>query len=316
MKRYFYIILIVTAFSSIMAAKAQSDINMTTHWYNRANYNPASIAKVNYAYFFSNYRQQWIGVDGAPAVFNIQASEYIHKYRSAVGFSMVADKLGVTRAYNPMLTYAYRLAKSKSWSVSMGLSAGVFSRILDGTKFEAETGTDQYITYERESTISPDFNAGIEFQSAHFIVGLSSTHLSAIARSNTGFMNTNHRYGYVIYKNTNLKSINYNLGTQVVNRHNLTILEMNANIRFKKSTGLMDGAKEIFDIGFSYRTSRQMALLAGINILPNARISYVYEQSFSSGYFRNNTHEVAIEWRFLNKAASDHNPCDNEFWYH
>ena len=315
MKRYFFILIAITL-SSVKTVKAQSDINMATHWYNRTNYNPASIAKVNYAYFFSNYRQQWIGVDGAPRVFNIQASEYIHKYRSAVGFSLVADKLGVTRAYNPMLTYAYRLAKSKAWSVSMGLSAGVFSRLIDGTKFEAETTTDQYITYQRESTFSPDFNAGIELQTTHFIVGLSSTHLAAIAKPNSDFLNTNHHYGYLIYKNTNLTSINYNLGTQVVNRHNLTIMELNASIRFKKGTGLMGGAKEIFDLGFSYRTSRQVALLAGINILPNARIAYVYEQRFQNGYFRNNTHEIAIEWRILNKAASDHNPCDNEFWYH
>ncbi len=310
------LIQLIAAFLFITGVKAQSDINMTTHWYNRANYNPASIAKVNYAYFFSNYRQQWMGVDGAPRVFNIQASEYIHKYRSAVGFSLVADKLGVTQSYNPMITYAYRLAKSQNWALSLGLSAGVFSRTFDGTKFEAETSTDQYITYERESTIAPDFNTGVELQTTHFIIGLSSTHLASISKPESDFKNTNHRYGYLIYKNTNLKSINYNLGTQVVNRRDITILELNANIRFKRSTGLMDGAKEIFDLGFSYRTSRQMALIAGINILPNARIAYVYEQCFQNGYFRNNTHEIAIEWRIRNKAASDHNPCDNEYWYH
>ena len=51
---------------------AQSDISMATHWYNRANYNPASIARTDYIYLFTNVRQQWFGVEGAPQVFNIQ----------------------------------------------------------------------------------------------------------------------------------------------------------------------------------------------------------------------------------------------------
>lgn len=316
MKIRLYIFALLLAFSSCNHVKAQSDINMATHWYNRAVYNPSTIARPNYAYVFSGYRQQWMGVNGAPKVFNIQASNYFHKWRSALGFSLIADQLGATQVYNPTITYAERISKGQRWSFSMGLSAGIFSRTIDGTKFEAETTLDPSITYERETMLSPDFSAGVEFQTSHFILGLSSTHLQAITKSGSSFLNTNHRYAYLIYKNTVPRSFNYNIGTQVVNRSGLTIIEGNANVRFKKSTGLMDGAKEIFDLGFSYRSSKHLDLIVGINILPNARAAYVYAHSFRRGYNMNRTHEIAIEWRIPNKAASDHNICDNEFWYH
>jgi hypothetical protein len=118
-------------------AIAQADISMATHWYNRANYNPASIARTDYFYLFSNIREQWAGVDGAPKVFNVQASQYIHQMRSAFGISLVGEKVGLTYAYNPMVTYADRFSNDKDWAFSMGLSAGVFARIVNGSLFEA-----------------------------------------------------------------------------------------------------------------------------------------------------------------------------------
>lgn len=143
MRNRLTIILIITAaiFSGVKTF-AQADISMATHWYNRANYNPASIARPEYLYFFSNVRQQWLGINGSPAVFNIQLSQYIHPMRSAFGISLVGDKIGVTRAYNPMLTYAYRIANDPEWSFSMGLAAGVFTRFIDGSLYEPVIVTD------------------------------------------------------------------------------------------------------------------------------------------------------------------------------
>ena len=296
---------------------AQADISMATHWYNRANYNPASIARPDYIYLFSNVRKQWLGIDGSPTVFNVQASEYIHNMRSAFGISLVSDRLGATQSINPLLTYAYRIESNRNWSLSMGLSAGVFSREIDGSLFEAQNVTDPTLYYNMERVLKPDANVGIEFQSKHFILGLSSTHILSMARDSTTFLNTNHRYGYAIYKNTDSELFNYNLGLQVVNRYNLTVLEWNTSIRFKSATGLTTGAREIFDIGLTYRTSKQMTLLLGVNINSNFRVGYAYDQSFSTGISKNATHEVMLEYRIPSKAASTCIQCRNEdYWYY
>jgi len=298
-----------------MKVLAQADICMSSHWYNRANYNPASIARPNYMYLFCNVRQQWVGVSGAPRVFNVQGSEYIHDLHSAFGLSLVADKIGVTQAFNPMLSYAYRIADDPTWAFSMGLSAGVFSRSIDGSLYDAEITSDPSIQYDMEKTLRPDANVGFEFQSTHFIFSLSSTHLLSIGKSDSLFLNSNHRYGSVVYKNSSPELFIYSLGFQVVNRNNLTVLEWNTCIRVKNGTGLLRGSQEIFDLGLTYRTSKEIALLFGLNISPNLKVGYAYIQSFIPRYYTNSTHEVMLEYRIPEKAASTRKCGKEGYWY-
>lgn len=295
---------------------AQADISMVTHWYNRANYNPAFITRTDYVYLFSNFRQQWLGIDGAPQVINLQASEYIHSIRSAFGVSFVGDKIGVTRTYNPMLSYAFRLAKDDELSFSMGLSAGLFTRSLNGSLFEADDESDPTLFYHKENIYKPDANLGFEFQNSHFIVGLSSTHLFSIFNPSDILAYSNHRFGYVIYKNYNQQLINYSFGFQAVNRSKLTVYEGNITVRLKHQTGLLLGAKEIIDLGVTYRSTRQLTLLIGVNLTPDIRFGYAYDQSFRTGFLGNGTHEIMLEYRIPNLASTTKLRCEDAiFWY-
>ena len=295
---------------------SQTDISMATNWYNRANYNPASIAREDYIYIFSDIQKQWLGVNGSPKVLNVQASEYIYTLHSAFGISLVSDQLGLTNTINTLLTYAYRIKGLSDWSVSMGLSAGIFSRSVDGSLFEPGILADPVLYNNLVTTLLPDANTGIEFQYTHLIAGLASTHILSIGKTDNAFLNSTHFYSYLIYKNTDSELLNYNAGVQVVKGPVLTILEGNASVRFKKGTGLTTGPSEIFDIGLSYRTSKQLILLLGFNITSNMRIGYVYDQSFSVGFSSNSTHEIMLEYRIPSKAASSCN-CNKEgYWYY
>jgi len=313
------IVFIVTFFTCwfvyIPAVYSQDDISLSSNWYNRANYNPASIAREDYLYLFSSVQKQWLGVDGSPTVFSFQASQYYYNLHSAFGISVVNDHLALTNSINPMLTYAYRISGKSDWSLSMGLSAGVFSRSIDGSLFEPGSLADPALYYNLNTTIRPDVNTGIEFQSSRFLFGLSATHLFSFATANNLFLNSGHLYSYFMYRNTDAEILNYNVGAQVIKGPILTVLEGNASIRFKKPTGLSSGAREIFDIGLSYRTSHQLILLLGLNIDPTMRIGYAYNQSFTVGFSANPSHEIILEYRIPSKVSSACN-CQNEsYWY-
>jgi type IX secretion system PorP/SprF family membrane protein len=308
-------ILLFFCFFPVKKAGAQTDICLATHHYNRINFNPSSIVRPDYLYLFSNARMQWLGVKGAPKVYNIQASEYINDLSSAFGFSLISDNIGVTKVLNPMFIYAYRISDNRNWSLSMGLSAGVFSRSIDGTQYEAETIEDPSIAYSVETKTSPDVNLGFEFQNTHFVVSLSSTHLLAIGKSDSSFLNSNHRYLSVLYRNTDQRWYNYNFGLQLINRNNLTILEASTYFRFKYPTGLVSGPQEVCELGAIYRTSRQLTLCFGLNMLPNFRIGYYYTQSFISGYYLSTTHEIMLEYRIRRKEANVRKHRDEGYWY-
>jgi type IX secretion system PorP/SprF family membrane protein len=321
MKRQYAYVLTAISLMSGIKVMAQADISMSTHWNNRATYNPAFIARTDYLYLFSNARHQWVGVKGAPETFSVQASEYFNSLQSAFGLSFVSDAVGVTRAFNPMLTYAYRIVKNQDWALSMGLSGGVFIRTINGSLFEADNILDPSISYNYEKYLRPDVNVGFEYQSAHFIYGISSTHLFSIGKSDSLFLNSNHRYGYVIYRNNNPKLFSYSFGMQVVNRYNLTVLEGSLSFRLKQPAKLLilpliKGSQEILDFGLTYRSSRQISLLFGVMLSPYLRIGYAYDQSVFANYSRNGTHEIMLEYRIPAKAASTVKRCvDKEFWY-
>ena len=315
-KQFLLYFLLMNSFVFIPRCFSQADISMATNWYNRANYNPASIARENYIYLFSNVQRQWFGVGGSPTVLNVQASQYIYNMHSAFGISLVSDKLGLTSTINPMFTYAYRISGSSDWSVSMGLSAGIFSRTVDGSQFEPGVIADPALYNNLITSFLPDANTGIEFQSKYLIAGISSTHLFSIGNAESSFLNSNHLYGYLIYKNTDSEVLNYNAGMQIVKGPILTVFEGNASLRFKKATGLTTGPHEIFDIGLSYRTSNQLILLLGVNMSPNMRIGYAYDQSFSVGFNVNSSHEIMLEYRIPSAVSSSCNCKSEGLWYY
>ncbi|MGC3978530.1 MAG: PorP/SprF family type IX secretion system membrane protein [Paludibacteraceae bacterium] len=308
--------LIFTLFLSLsFCVFSQTDISMATSWYNRGNYNPASIAHTDYAYLFSNIRKQWMGIDGSPTVFNVQASTYSNSLKSAFGVSVVNDVIGVSTAFNPMFTYAYRLSNEPDWSFSFGLSLGFFYRTIDITRYSPVNENDATLYNDAESITKPDANFGIEFQNKHFIFGASTTHLFSIHKNDSVFLNNNHRYVYAIYKNTGSDILNFYIGTQLANRANVFVWEGNTNVRFKLPTGLQNGSRELFDIGLTVRSSKQMTALFGMNITANFRIGYAYDQTFRTGYNQNGTHELMFEYRIPVKSAECEACRDQELWY-
>lgn len=294
---------------------SQTDISMATHWYNRGNYNPASIARTDYIYLFSNVRSQWTGITGAPRVGNVQVSGYFNSINSAFGLSAVNDQIGITNALNPMLNYAYRLSNDQSWSLSFGVGLGAYIRTIDISSYAPVTDLDPALLRDVAPQTKPDANIGVEFQNASFIIGISSTHLFSIFKDSTLFLNANHRYGYAIYKITRSEMLNYYLGVQVVNRSNIFVVEGNGTVRFKHPTGLSTGSREIFDLGLTYRSTRQLTALFGVNLTENFRVGYAYDQSFITGYNQNGSHEIMLEYRIPFQNAVCKTCRDQQLWY-
>jgi type IX secretion system PorP/SprF family membrane protein len=321
MKHYLLILsFALTILLNSVSLFGQADISMTTHWNNRANYNPASIARTEYLYLFGNARRQWMGISGSPTTINLQASEYIHSLKSAFGLSVVNDKIGLTTVMNPTVSYAYRISSNVDFdspALSLGLSAGLFARTINGSSYDPTDSSDPAISYSDITTYKPDANIGVEYQSKYLIFGVSMTHLLSIGKSsNSSFLNTSHRYVYGIYKNTNSEYYNFSLGTELINRNNLTVVEVNTSVRFKHPTGLYEGPRELFDIGLSYRTSQLFSFLAGVNLTKNLRVGYSYEYSFKLGSNQSGTHEIMLEYRIPTQVSSICQHCQEDHdWY-
>jgi len=198
---------------------------------------------------------------------------------------------------NPSIQYAHMIGISKEMYLSMGLSAGVFVRTLNASGFEAETVLDPLLTYADQVTARPDANLGFELQSKYFFAGISTTHLFSMKAREDKFLYTNHRYGYAYYRTTNPQLFNLLIGAHVSNRYNLTVFEVHSMIRFKYPTGLLKGPRELFDIGVTWRSTKQLTLLLGINVSADFRVGYAYDFDFVVNKDKKGTHEFILEYR-------------------
>ncbi len=304
MKKVLFII-VAFLFLTVIQSFGQTELGSTTHWYNRANYNPATIAREGYIYFFSNVRKQWVGIDGSPAIYNIQASGFSHLHQSALGLSLIRDDIGVTSAFNPNIQYAYLVNLKEELNLSLGLSAGIYTRKIRASAYEPENINDPVLDYTDERFTSPDASVGAELQGKYYLFGISSTHLFSLWKSDELFLISNHRYAYAIYRNSNSELYNFTAGIQVANRRNLTVVEGTAIIRFKRPTGLIKGPSELFDFGLSVRSVKQLSLIFGINITSNMRLGYTYDYNFSNSIYGGGTMEVILEYRLPLDVSKD-----------
>jgi hypothetical protein len=173
----------------------------------------------------------------------------------------------------------------------------LFSRSVNGTLFESGIDGDPAIAYENRRIIRPDVNAGVEYQSPHLVIGLATTHLLALANRDSLMLTSNHRYASVVYRDTGSDLYSWYLGLQVINRQNLFVGELSACLRIKHPTGLMSGPADLFEVGITLRSSRQLSAMFGLFVTPDLRVGYIYNQSFIPGYYGNGGHEVMVEYR-------------------
>ena len=310
-KYLFFIFTLLLSFQNKLYC--QADVNMSTNIFNRASYNPASISRPNYLYIYGSNKSQWIGIEGAPKVLNLQVSDYYQPLHSAFGISIVNDVIGFTSFFNPMLIYSYQITDDENWALSFGVAGGLFSRSFDRSLIKSDSGNDPGLYNLPENTLLPDANFGVEFQTNNFTLGLSTTHIFSLNNnSDSVFLNTNHRYAYAIYEVKEDELINFSFGIQLNNRKNLFVLDGTFLTKFKFPTGLKTGSREIFDLGLTYRTSNVATLSIGFYVLPDLRLGYAYDQSFNPNYSTFWTHEVMIEYRIPLQSATPCPSCNRQ----
>jgi type IX secretion system PorP/SprF family membrane protein len=118
--KYLYIVLIITYASYI---QAQQDPHYTQYMYNMNVMNPAYAgSKENMSGSFM-YRQQWVGLEGAPKTATFSLHSPIGK-NVGLGISAISDKIGPVEENNVYADFSYTLNLGGSNRLAFGLKAG------------------------------------------------------------------------------------------------------------------------------------------------------------------------------------------------
>lgn len=163
--------------------KAQYDAQFSNFWAVPNYYNPAAAGHSTQIEATAFYRQQWLGIDGAPQSFVVTGSMPV-KFMGrthGVGVSFFSESIGLFKHTIMSAQYAYK-KNLFGGLFSAGLQVGSISETFDGANIHIpESGyhqsTDDAILNSEGTGSAFDFSLGLYYARQKWYAGLSVSHL-------------------------------------------------------------------------------------------------------------------------------------------
>ena len=164
-----------------MQAVAQSDPHYTMFMYNKLMYNPGYAGSREITEINGTYRDQWVGIEGAPKTINISADGLVGSYMNpdrkvALGISFNNETIGVETNTEIMTYYSYKIKLEKS-SIAFGLSAGAKLYTANYSQLLPYQQADANLSHDIKGAFLPNFGTGIFWSSEKAYLGVSIPNL-------------------------------------------------------------------------------------------------------------------------------------------
>lgn len=301
--------LLLLVFSSPLLA--QQSALYTQYIFNGLGINPAYAGSKEIWQVNGIYRQQWVGLEGAPSTQTISLDGAVLKNRVGLGLQLMNDQLGAQGQKSAYGNVAFRVSLGAKARLALGLAAGASEYYTDGRKLQPiDRANDPAIPNSWQAHWLPDAKAGLFFNTERFFTGLSAANLIGF-RNNFVVSPTRHYYFTTGY-----------------------VFDLNEMLRFKPSLLLREDFKSptsldlnafllIGDrlwLGGSYRTGLHLynqqayqsegldkrnawALITEVYLTPRIKFGYSYDVTLTSlrSY---STHEVSLGFYFLKKEEA------------
>ena len=276
---------------------SQQDSQYTQYMYNTTLVNPAYAGSRETLTAFLLYRNQWVGLDGAPVTNNFSVSSPLGDSNFGVGLNFVNDKIGPVTENEISVDLAYFIQISENYKLSVGLkgTANLFN--LDVNKLRIYDPLDpQFQNVDTE--FSPNVGAGMYLFSDKTYFGLSVPTFFESYR----------------YNDNNVQITKEKMHFYFIAGHVFTLSE---NIDFKPAflTKAVEGAPLQTDItanflffdkltlGAAYRWDASISALAGFQISDSWFIGYGYDMETSKlSNYNSGSHEIFLRYEFFNRS--------------
>ncbi|MEZ5014798.1 MAG: type IX secretion system membrane protein PorP/SprF [Chitinophagales bacterium] len=295
---------IVHAQSGTLYSYGQQDPQFTQYMFNPAFFNPAAVGTEPNWVSTANIRNQWVNLPGAPISQVVTSHLPIYRISSGAGISIVNDIAGQQRITGASLSYAYHKT-FRTFTMSLGLSGGMYQWSVNGDKLVTPTGTYENIIDHNDpnlpvtfaSKVLPDASAGLYFFGERFTAGVSAAHVIT---------------PLVQGGNDAVSAIQYNPDAYVYLAYRVTInnkFELTPNVLYK--TDLRENMVDINAIltyndnvtagisfrGFIHSQYDAIALMAGMRITDRWRLSYAYDITTSPlSTVSSGSHELVVRY--------------------
>ncbi|MBK8443019.1 MAG: type IX secretion system membrane protein PorP/SprF [Sphingobacteriales bacterium] len=151
---------------------AQQDALFTQYMFNGSSYNPAYAGSRECLSGTAFYRDQWVGIEGAPKTVSISAHSPLGtKRKTALGVTIENDRIGVINQNRLFADYAYRIPLANGM-LSLGIKGG--ATWYNANYADVSTIDPDINVYgENISRVLPNFGTGVYYYGQRFFAGLA-----------------------------------------------------------------------------------------------------------------------------------------------
>jgi type IX secretion system PorP/SprF family membrane protein len=279
-------------------AEAQYEPHFTQYMNNEMFINPGYAGSRGYAAASLLYRDQWVGIEGAPKTATFNFHMPFSREANGVGISVLNDRIGVTNQTSAFVSYAHHMPVSDRGVLSMGLQGGIINveeKLLDVVTIDPN---DPEFSNNIQHKLMPNFGFGTYFHTDRFYAGLSiprflENKIDPVTQKSTANRVNTRNWHYYLFS--------------------AYVFDLNESVKLKPSTMIaaVSGApleadltlnalfKEVFWFGVSYRTGDAVALLTQYQITKQLRFGYSYDYTLTKlNNYNSGTHEFTIGYDF------------------
>lgn len=269
--------------------------------------NPAYAGSRNALNVGTFYRQQWVGLEGAPETMTITVDAPLFQEKLGLGFLLINDKIGVTSETQFVSNYAYKIGIGDG-TLSMGLGAGIILTNTAWSRLYALEPGDDYYLIDSKMFVVPDFSFGVRYSYHNFFTGFSiPKFLSYKFDYNKNKYQIRNDPAYYTYM--------FNTGylfrlSPKVNFLPSTLLTYSAGEQFLYDLNTYFSFSDKLWLGFSYRNSRSVSGLVQFRITEQFRVAYSYDFDLGElSKYSNGSHGIMLRYE-LRYKVNVVNPLD------
>ena len=279
---------------------SQQNALFSQYMFNTLAINPAYAGSRNVVAATALYRNQWVGIEGAPKTGTFTVDAPFANERIGLGMQLSSDRIGITRTTSGFLTAAYKIPMGYEGTLSFGLEGSVASYNANFSDISLDpTGPvpDPSFATDISKTLF-NFGSGIYFSNSRMYAGFSVKDFVRNRLNNNDLATDDDitarqsAHGYLALGYVFPLGLDFNLKTSMLAK----------GVRGAPVQGDFNATlwiKDIIAVGAEYRTSADVSALMELRVTPQVRIGYAYDKSTTAlRNYNSGSHEFMLRYEF------------------
>jgi type IX secretion system PorP/SprF family membrane protein len=279
-------------------ANAQFEPQFTQYMFNEMFINPAYAGSRDFISLTADYRNQWVGIDGAPETQTISGHAPLANKKIGVGLSLLNEKIGVTHDMAAFANYAYRLQVTNDAVLAMGLQGGIINHQQKLLEIHTQDQGDASFSSNTPNLILPNMGFGFYYSTRKYYAGLSVPRMleNKVDVMANDMVSNNMNFSYWHYYL--MGGYVYDLSEDMKLKPTF-MLKAVSGAPLEADLGIHMLLKETLWFGASYRTKDSWAAIMQFQINKQLRLGYSYDYTTTElKQFNTGTHEITIGYDF------------------